>query len=189
MTINLVKRKYGIPAGFLFFLLRLVYGRGVSLWKLKVLETVTRALYQTWEQVAMAAMTHTYIWPDIARRVFKLVNESKARQESEQQHLLILEEMLQKKEVHRNIFLYRLTPQILAFFYHHLGWILYLFNPALSYSLIIDLEDYAEHGYLEFVRDHPQLEQHAADLLRKIALDERLHKEESLARMESGDFS
>lgn len=187
--INLDKRKYGIPAGFLFFLLMLVYGRGASLSKLKALETITHVLYQTWEQVAMAAMTHTYIWPDFARRVFKLVNESKARQESERQHLLILEEMLQKSRIQQNIFLHDLISQILASFYHYWSWVVCILKPVWAYRLMIDLEDCAEHAYLEFVRDHPQLEQHAVDLLRKIALDERLHKEESLARMESGDFS
>ena len=77
-------------------------------------------------------------------------------------------------------------------------------DPRLSYALNADFEDHAEHEYMEFVRDHPELEfrefdsefksdygdlKNIADVLRQIGLDERHHKLESLARIDAPRFS
>ena len=79
-----------------------------------------------------------------------------------------------------------------------------MIQPAWSYGLNADFEDHAEHEYMEFVRDNPAFEKEAfqsifesdygsfktlADLLRRIGLDERQHKEESVARIENARFS
>ncbi|MEK7746547.1 MAG: alternative oxidase, partial [Elusimicrobiota bacterium] len=172
--------------------------------KFKVLEVVARVPYQSWEHVAYIAMTHTYGTPGFARRVFDFVKESRAQQDNEQWHLLILEEMTQKKGIREGFLLYRLLPQFIAFFYYHVSWALYVVDPSWSYALNADFEDHAEHEYMEFVRENPSFEREpfdsefagdygrfksAADLLRNIGLDERLHKEESLARIEKARFS
>ncbi len=117
---------------------------------------------------------------------------------------MILEEMVLKKNIREDFFMYRIIPQIIAFFYYHISWILYVIQPALSYSLNADFEDHAEHEYMEFVDEHPELERESfesdfkedygdfksvAGLFRRIALDERMHKEESLNRMKQPRFS
>ena len=99
---------------------------------------------------------------------------------------------------------YRLLPQVIAFFYYHVSWLLYVIRPRLSYELNAHFEDHAEHEYMEFVHENPELEAHPfesvfeadygsfasrADLFRRIGLDEREHKEESLARMETPRFA
>jgi len=203
-TLGAPRRHYGLLARTLFFGMDLVYGRARTLKKFTVLEVIARVPYQAWEHVAYVAMTHTYRTPGFARRVFEFIKESRAQQDNEQWHLLILEEWLQKDGVRESFLLYRVAPQIVAFFYYHVSWLLYVIDPKLSYALNADFEDHAEHEYMEFVRDHPELEERPfesefkadygnlatlADVLRRIGLDERHHKDESLARIAAPRFS
>ncbi|MBP9864854.1 MAG: hypothetical protein KBC91_00475 [Candidatus Omnitrophica bacterium] len=203
-TLAAPRRPYGLLAKILFIIMDVCYGRRATLSKFKVLEVIARVPYQAWEQVSYIAMTHTYAKPGFARRVFDFVKESRAQQDNEQWHLLILEEMVQKQGIRENFFLFRIAPQFIALFYYHISWLLYVLNPAWSYGLNADFEDHAEHEYMEFVRDHPELEREGhesafkqeygdfgsvADLFRNIALDERHHKEESLNRISNPRFS
>lgn len=203
-TLETPRRRYGVLARLLFISMDIIYGRARSLSKFKVLEVIARVPYQAWEHVAYIAMTHTYRTPGFARRIFEFVKESRAQQDNEQWHLLILEEMVQKKGIQEGFFLYRLLPQFIAFFYYHVSWLLYVIKPARSYALNVDFEDHAEHEYMEFVQESPALGQEAfesdfkrdygefrtvADLFRNIGLDERLHKEESLARIKNARFA
>ena len=204
-TLGSPRRPYGLLARVLFLGMDLVYGRARTLRKFTVLEVIARVPYQAWEQVAYVAMTHTYRKPDFARRVFEFVKESRMQQDNEQWHLLILEEMIQKEGLPESFLLYRLAPQLVAFFYYHVSWLLYAVDPKLSYALNADFEDHAEHEYMEFVREHPELERRpfdsefkadydetlstVADLFRRIGLDERHHKDESLARIAAPRFS
>jgi hypothetical protein len=181
----------------------LVYGRRRSLSKFKVLEIVARVPYQAWEHVAYVAMTHKHGEPNFARRIFEFVSESRAQQDNEQWHLLILEEMI-ARDRHEGFLRFRLLPQLIAFAYYHVSWLLYVLNPGWSYRLNAHFEDHAEHEYMEYVAEHPELEgepfestfeadygsyRSQADLFRRIGLDEREHKEESLARMERPRFA
>ncbi|MCG3205835.1 MAG: hypothetical protein KCHDKBKB_02558 [Elusimicrobia bacterium] len=197
-TLNSSRRPYGFLAKILFTGMDLVYGKERTLSKFKVLEVIARVPYQSWEHVAYIAMTHTYAKPGFARRIFEFVVESRRQQDNEQWHLLILEEMVQKRKGKENVILHRVVPQVIAFVYYHISWFLYVIQPRLSYELNADFEDHAEHEYMEYVRENPELErqpfeseftadygwfENEADLFRQIALDERHHKEESLERM------
>jgi ubiquinol oxidase len=203
VTLAAPRRRYGLLASLLFGFMDLVYGRRRTLSKFKVLEVIARVPYQSWEHVAYIAMTHTYKTPGFARRIFDFIAESRAQQDNEQWHLLILEEMTQKKAIRENFFLYLVVPQFAAFFYYHVSWLLYVLKPTWSYGLNADFEDHAEHEYMLFVQENPPLEtepfdsefkadygdfEHVADLFRNIGLDERHHKDESLARMDGARF-
>ncbi len=203
-TLTAPHRRYGFFAQALFLFMTVAYGKKRSIRKFKVLEVVARVPYQAWENVAYIAITHTYAQPDFARRIFEFVRESRAQQDNEQWHLLILEEMVHARGIHENFFLYRIIPQILAFFYYHLSWILYVLEPAWSYALNADLEDHAEHEYMEFAQEHPKMEKELfesefekdyghfnslADLFRQIGYDERIHKLESESHIEHARFS
>ncbi len=203
ITLGSPRRKYGLLARFLFIWMDLFYGKRRTLSKFKVLEVIARVPYQSWEHVAYIAMTHTYAAPRFARRIFDFIRESRAQQDNEQWHLLILEEMTQKKAVRENFFFYLILPQFMAFFYYHVSWLLYVMKPAWSYGLNADFEDHAEHEYMHFVKENPAFEnesfeseftedygrfQSVADLFRNIGLDERHHKEESLARIDNARF-
>ncbi len=202
-TLGSARRPYGIFARMLFGTMDLIYGTRRSYSKFKVLEVVARVPYQAWEQVAYVALTHKHGEPSFARRIFEFVEEARHQQDNEQWHLLILEELVQKKGIREGFLRFRLFPQVLAFTYYHLSWLLYVIRPALSYRLNADFEDHAEHEYMAFVAENPSFNQepwesdfkadygqHAslADLFRQIGLDERQHKEESLQHMESPRF-
>ena len=203
ITLETPRREYGLLARFLFLFMDVFYGRKRTLSKFKVLEVIARVPYQSWEHVAYIAMTHTYAMPNFARRVFDFIQESRHQQDNEQWHLLILEEMVQKKNIREGFFRYRVLPQFMAFFYYHISWLLYVMKPSWSYALNADFEDHAEHEYMEFVEENAHFDgEHfesdfeadygrfssVAELFRNIGLDERIHKQESLARIEKARF-
>ncbi len=202
-TLTSPRRRYGLLARALFIWMDLFYSRKRTLLKFKVLEVVARVPYQAWEHVAYIAMTHTYTKPGFARRIFEFVKEARDQQDNEQWHLLILEEMTQQKALKESFVLHRIMPQMVAFFFYHTSWLLYVIKPAWSYALNADFEDHAEHEYMEFVRENPHLEHEpfesvfkddygdfpsVADLFRRIGLDERMHKKESEDRIQHARF-
>src|SRR5687768_3290154 len=171
--------------------------------KFKVLEIIARVPYQAWENVAYVAMTHTHTDPGFARRIFDRIKETRIQQDNEQWHLLIIGELIAKKEIGENLFLHGFIPQVIAFFYYHISWILYVIRPQWSYLLNAYFEDHAEHEYMEYVTENPDLEAEPfdsifaadygqfaslADLFRQIGYDERVHKLESLARVDDARF-
>lgn len=203
-TLRASRRRYGLLARALFLGMDLFYGRKRTLSKFKVLEIIARVPYQAWEHVAYIAMTHRFSQPNLARRIFEFVQESRHQQDNEQWHLLILEEMIQKKKIRENFLLFSLLPQFIAFFYYHVSWMLYVIKPELSYRLNADFEDHAEHEYMNYVATHPALENEnfesdfkkeygdfasVADLFRQIGLDERMHKIESEKHLTSARFA
>ena len=197
------RRRYGLAARLLFALLDAIYGRSRTLSKFKVLELVARVPYQSWEQVAYIAITHTYERTGLARRIYDRVQESRAQQDNEQWHLLILEERIARQGTREGWLRFRVIPQLLAFVYYQLSWLLYVTHPAWSYRLNADFEDHAEHEYMTLVTEHPEWENEpfdsdfaadyadiatVADLFRQIGYDERVHKEESLTLMREPRF-
>ncbi|MGH7797204.1 MAG: alternative oxidase [Candidatus Binatia bacterium] len=202
-TRALPRMRYGFLARLLFVSMDLLYGRKKTLSKFKVLEIIARVPYQAWENVAYVAMTHTHGDPGFARRIFDRVKESRIQQDNEQWHLLIIGELASKRGIDENLFLHGFIPQVIALFYYHLSWILYVIRPKWSYLLNAYFEDHAEHEYMEYVAENPDLEakpfdsmfveeygQFAslADTFRQIGYDERVHKLESLARVDAARF-
>lgn len=202
-TLDAPQRPHGRLAGTLFRTLDLVYGPASTLSKFVVLELVARVPYQAWENVGYVAISHTATSPRFARRIFDYVRESRAQQDNEQWHLLILQELVGQPQGLRGWFLYRAFPQLLAFFYYHVSWLLYVLLPRWSYELNADFEDHAERTYMRYVHDHAEVDVWAwdsafardygayasvGDVLRRIALDERIHRDESLARIAEARF-
>lgn len=203
VTLGSPRMRYGILARLLFIMMDLVYGRKKTFSKFKVLELVARVPYQSWENVAYIAITHMYADRDFARRVFDRVKEAREAQDNEMWHLLILEELTHARGIKENILLYRILPQVIAFTYYHICWLLYVIKPSWSYLLNAQFEDHAEHEYMEFVVENPQLESESfkslfeedyassesvADIFRQIGHDERMHKEESLEAIATARF-
>jgi ubiquinol oxidase len=204
LTLATPRRRYGLGAKLLFLTVNTVYGKKRTLSKFKIIELVARVPYQAWEQVAYIAITHTHRTPALARRVFDRVSESRAQEDNEQWHLLILEEMITEQGTKEGRFKFGVVPQLLAFVYYQLSLLLYVLHPAWSYRLNADFEDHAEHEYAHLVEEHPEWEHvpflsdfatdyasvdSVADLFRQIGYDERVHKEESLVAMTQPRFS
>ncbi len=195
--------RYSLLAKLLFLPMDLLYGRKGDLRKFHVLEVVARVPYQAWENVAYVAITHSHAAPRFARRIFDFVVEARRQQDNEQWHLFVLEELIRERGLKQGLLRYRLFPQIMAFGFYHLSWLLYAIKPKWSYKLNAEFEDHAEREYMRFVAENPELDDEphhspfcgeyghfdsVADLLRRIALDEREHKEESLARLDAPRF-
>jgi ubiquinol oxidase len=194
-TIGSARRDYGLIARSLFIGMDLLYGRRRRLEKFVVLELVARVPYQTWEHAAYLSITRHSRETRRARQIYERVRRSRSQQDNEQWHLFIIEDMLEHRGGRVGWLRFRLLPQVIAFSYHLVSWLLYVVRPAWSYKLNADFEDHAEHEYMTFVAEHPELESEScsctvasdygcattfADVLRQIALDERNHKNESL---------
>lgn len=203
-TLARPRRRYGVAARILFGVMDLVYGRGRSLSKFKVLELVARVPYQSWEQVAYIAITHIHSRTDLARRIHDRVTESRAQQDNEQWHLLILEELIADEGVRESRLKYFWLPQLISLTYYQVSWLMFVIRPTWSYRLNADFEDHAEHEYMALVGEHPEWESvpfdsqfadeyghfHSrADLFRQIGHDERVHMEESVRHMAEPRFN
>jgi hypothetical protein len=201
-TLRTPRRRYGLGGRTLFWLMDTIYGQERRLEKFRVLELVARVPYQAWEHVAYVAITHTARQPGFARRIFDRVRVARWEQDNEQWHLLILEELTAGER--RGVIRGNVVPQVLAFFYYQLSWLLYVVRPRWSYRLNADFEDHAEHEYALLVQEHPEWEDvtyqgefaedfgrfdSMADLFRQIGYDERLHKLESEHNMGEPRFS
>jgi hypothetical protein len=203
-TLAAPRLTYGLLAKMLFLTMDVLYGRGRSWNKFKVLEIIARVPYQAWEQVAYIAITHSYEHRDFARRVYERVQEARHQQDNEQWHLLLLEEWIHRNGIEEGFIRHRLMPQIIAFVYYHVSWFLYVIKPEWSYRLNVEFESHAEREYMLFAQEHPELESvpfesafkkdygdfaTMADLLRQIGYDERVHKEESMAKAGMARFA
>jgi demethoxyubiquinone hydroxylase (CLK1/Coq7/Cat5 family) len=195
VTLASPRRRYGIPARLLFKLMDLMYGRERSLEKFKVLEIVARVPYQSWEVVSYIAITHMYPDKAFATEMFDRVKLARDAQDNEQYHLLILEDLLQQRRRGAGWFKRRVLPQVLAVPYYYTTWLMTALRPRWAFSLNADFEEHAEHEYMTFVAEHPDLDTQPVhsmfldeyghfdslgDLLRNIGLDERHHKQDSL---------
>lgn len=194
-TLGAPKRRYSLAARVLFAGMDVIYGRKRTLSKFKVLELIARVPYQTWEQVAYVAVTHTHRRTDLARRIHERILDARGQQDNELLHLLILEERIARSGNHESRLKFFWLPQAIAYAYYQWSWMLYVVRPAWSHRLNADFEDHAEREYMQLVAEHPEWESEPfesafcedyghfdslADMFRQIGHDERFHKQESI---------
>jgi ubiquinol oxidase len=180
-----------------------VYGKPRTLSKFKVLELVARVPYQAWEQVAFIAITHIHTRTGMARRIHDRVATSRAQQDNEMLHLLIIEDLIARSGLSQPRIKFFWLPQAIAFVYYQLSWLLFVVHPRWSYRLNADFEAHAQHEYMAMVAEHPEWEGTSfdsefdddfghfaslADLFRQIGHDERVHKIESEDLMKKPRF-
>ena len=197
-TLDAPRLRYSLLARALFTAMDLAYGRARTIVKFTMLEFIARVPYQAWERMGYLALARYRGRSALARRVFERIVESRADQDNEQWHLLILQDLVQRRGLRQSFLLHRLAPWLIAFFYYHVSWLLFVIRPDWSYRLNADFEDHAEHEYMAYVAEHPELETQPdpgtyaaqygqygslADLLRQIGHDERTHKQDSLTNM------
>lgn len=196
-TLASPRLSYDLFSRLMFLTINLLYGRRRSLEKFLVLEQLARIPYQAWERLAQRAIARTEGRSELARKVMERVAEARAQQDNEQLHLLVLEELIaRQRTAPLGRIRYRLLPRLLAGPWHTFSWLLHLVRPVWSYQLNARFEDHAEHEYMAYVAEHPELERQPADLtiaaaqapfatvadvLRQIGHDERVHKLASLA--------
>jgi Alternative oxidase len=197
-TLDAPRLSYSILARALFTLMDLAYGRRRTIVKFTMLEFIARVPYQAWERIGYLALARHRRRSALATRVFERIVQTRAEQDNEQWHLLILQDLVQRRGLRQSFLMHRLAPWLIAFCYYHVSWLLFLIRPEWSYRLNADFEDHAEHEYMAYVAEHPELETQPergtyaaeygrygslADLFRQIGYDERIHKLDSLANM------
>src|SRR5262249_56734776 len=110
-------------------------------------ETVARFPYQAGERAAYMALTRAHRRTRLARRIFDRVVQTRAQQDNEQWHLLIMEELAQRRGLAQSFVRFRLLPQLMAIGFYHLSWLLYVLWPAASHRLHPAFEDHPQHTH------------------------------------------
>ena len=198
VTLDTPPRRYGADARLQFWLEDLVFGKARTLSKFRARELVARSPYQSWEQAAYLVVGKIRDRSARARRLYDSLTETRAEQDNEAWHVLILEEVIAASGVRESRLRFGLMPQLIAFAVYQEFWLLRVLNPAWGYRLNADIEDHAEHEYAALIAEHPEWEddpfhsvvaddyaayESLADLFRQIGSDEGVHKEMSLVRM------
>jgi rubrerythrin len=191
--------EYALISNILFKSMDFFYGEETSLSKLKVLELIARIPYQSWEHNFFVWLTHKYGEAKYVERALEELQLSRSAMDNEQWHLFILADLINQLKIKENFILHVALPQVIAFTYFYVIMLVHFIKPEWSYKLNADFEDHAEHTYKKFITDNPQFKEqkvnsiyfkyyghsdNLAELLYKIAEDERHHKEESLAMIE-----
>jgi hypothetical protein len=202
-TLDAPRLRYGILARVLFKATDLAYGKERTVVKFTMLEYIARVPYQAWERIGYLALARHRRRSELAKRVFDRIEVTRAEQDNEQWHLLIMQDLVQRRGGRQSFLLHRLAPWLIAFCYYHVSWLLFLIRPESSYQLNADFEDHAEHEYMAYVAEHPELDAEPdpgsyagqygrcdslADLFRQIGHDERIHKLDSLTSMRAPRF-
>ncbi|MCG5211649.1 alternative oxidase [Streptosporangium soli] len=202
-TLASPRMRYGLLAKMMFLPVDLFYGKQGSYTKFAMLEIIARVPYQAWERMGYWAVHRHHGRSALARRVMDRIVEARSDQDNEQFHLLIMQDLVQRDGHRQNWLLHKAAPWLIAFFYYHVSWLMFLVKPEWSYRLNAEFEDHAEHEYMNFVAQHPELEfqpdpgtyaaeygryASVADLLRQIGHDERVHKLDSLVNLSAPRF-
>jgi hypothetical protein len=202
-TLDAPRLRYGILSRALFRMTDLAYGPERGIVKFAMLEFIARVPYQAWERVGYLALARYRRRSALARRVFERIVQTRAEQDNEQWHLLILQDLAQRRGLRQPFLRHRLAPWLVALCYYQVSWLLLVIRPQASYRLNAEFEDHAEHEYMAYVAEHPELEAQLdpgtyaaeygrygslADLFRQIGHDERMHKLDSLASMSAPRF-
>ncbi len=197
-TLDAPRLYYSLLARLLFRATDLAYGAEPGIVKFTMLEYIARVPYQAWERVGYLVLARHRGHSELATRVFDRIVTTRAEQDNEQWHLLIMQDLVQRRGLRQSLLLHRLAPWLIAFFYYHVSWLLLVIRPQASYRLNAAFEDHAEHEYMAYVAAHSELERQPdpgtyaaqygryaslADLFRQIGYDERVHKLDSLAAM------
>ena len=152
VTLDTPRRRPGLNAP-LFLIMDVVYGEARTLEKFRVLELVARCRTRRGRTLPTSRSRTPPASPGSPAEC-STGCVSRWEQDNEQWHLLILEELTADAPRHPWVN-GRLLPQVLAFGYYQLSWMMYSIRPAWSYRLNADFEDHAEHEYALLVAEHP----------------------------------
>ncbi|MCK5073743.1 MAG: hypothetical protein KAQ98_09985 [Bacteriovoracaceae bacterium] len=202
-TLKSQRMNYGLFARLLFFMMDVFYGKKRTLVKFRILELLARIPYQAWEQGAYCDITRKYENTGRAYKIHQFLKKTREQQDNELWHLLILEELIQNMNIKENYIYHGIFPQLAAFMYYIASWLIYKINPRISFTFNAWFEDHAEHEYMLFTKENPQFDQMEfdstfksvygdyktyGDVFRRIGVDERKHKKESLEYLEHFDL-
>jgi len=194
-TLDRPRMKYTPMARFFFESMDFIYGKQLTMPKIKLIEILARIPYHAWEIKAYWRLTFGYHDEKIRREGLDLVKLGRLSQDNEFWHLIIAVEKIREDGIKESGFWFQFMPRVMALGYALFARLLATFNLKGAFLFNAMFEDHAEHEYAQFVKDHPELDQqpmksdlvrqfgsHATwgDVFRHIGLDERFHRNESL---------
>ncbi|MBP7830775.1 MAG: hypothetical protein KA248_12755 [Kiritimatiellae bacterium] len=194
-TLARPRMEYKTMARLLFWGMDFFYGKALTLRKVQVLEILARIPYQAWEIRQYLRLTHLYEDRESVEKGRKITAWARDAQDNEFWHLLVINERMKQTGFQKNWFWDHFLPRVAAFKYRLFSRLLSLVNIKAAFDLNAQFEDHAEHEYMRFVQDHPELDQEKVDhpivrehgncetwgdVFRRIGLDEREHMNNSL---------
>lgn len=206
-TLARPRMKYGFLANLLFFSMDLMYGKKTTYPKVKFLETLARIPYQSWE-IKQYRRVITCIGNEKKRKKAEdIIKWSREAHDNEYWHLLVASEKIRQDKVKDGWFRYHFIPPLVVLKYTFFSRMLAFISIKSAWKLNAEFEDHAEHTFMQFVKDNPQLEDEQvesevvqdgrgsdsgrysswADVFRRMGLDERDHMNESLKLIDKGD--
>jgi ubiquinol oxidase len=196
-TLSRPPRPYGFLARLLFLGMDLFYGKEMTLGKTRFLEVLARIPYQAWEIGQYRKLNRKYSDPAYVERSEDLIGWGREAQDSEFWHLEVVNEKMKRDGVRPKWFKDRFAPSVAAFKYNLLCRVLAFLSLKAALKLNADLEDHAEHEYMNYVKSHPELDEQPVeeavvkkygdfktwgDVFRRLGLEERDHMNNSLKR-------
>jgi len=194
-TLARPRMPYTSLARMLFWGMDIFYGKELTLRKVQVLEILARIPYQAWEIRQYLALTRLYENREAVQKGKAITEWAREAQDNEFWHLLVIDERMRQLGLRKHWFWDHLLPRIAAFKYRIFSRLLARFNIQRAFFMNAEFEDHAEHEYMQFVKDHPELDQEKVesavarehgqaetwgDVFRRIGLDERDHMNNSL---------
>ncbi len=194
-TLSRPRMTYTFMARFFFAFMDFVYGKKLTVPKIKLIEILARIPYHAWEIKAYWRLTFGYADEKIRREGQELVKLGRLSQDNEYWHLIIAVEKIKEDDIKQSGFWYTFMPKLFALSYSVFARTLATISLKQSFYFNAMFEDHAEHEYANFVKNHPELDSQPikselvkqfggydnwGDVFRKIGLDERAHKNNSL---------
>ncbi len=181
-----------------------LYGAKSSLQKFKVLEILARYPYWAWENGCYLRLSRLFAKKDKASEenialLHNIISLGREAQDNEQYHMFLLDSIIRQKGIKLGFIRYVVLPRIMGYIYYYLTRIIYFFSPVASFQMNAAFESHAEYEYMKMAKENPQWDNEPVDsvyfkyyprqktlndLIRRIALDERDHKNSSLEEIE-----
>ena len=182
--------KYSLMAKIFFLTMDILTGKKTTIAKAKLIETLASIPYRTWELIQYFKLTSNYKKTNMVSELKSLVKWSRAAQDNEYWHLIVLHEKMREDNIKDPWYLFNPLPYMMVLSYVLLTKMMAFFSPKRAYLFNAEFEDHAEHVYAEFINDHPELDEQPltnllvkeyadvktwGDIIRRIGLDEREH--------------
>jgi len=187
---------YSLIARFFFLAMDLATGRKITLAKTKLLEILASIPYRGWEALHYARLTRGYKNRSFVQLSCEIIAWARTAQDNEYRHLLIINEKMKDEGLRDPWYLFPPLTFFMVWSYILLARLLAFFSYRRALLFNAEFEDHAEHVYARFVEEHPEWQAQPvknalvaeytaaetwADVFRRIALDERDHRNTSFA--------
>lgn len=181
-------------ARFFFAIFDLLAGKRTTLHKLHLLEKLASVPYRAWERRMLLRLPRLAGDGEQRRRIQDFIDWARAAQVNEHGHSLVLQALIAEERERRPWYHAAGTARALCLSYRFFAWTLARLSLRRALSFNAEFEAHAERTYTRFAADHPEWEARPlagalarefgavagwAGLLRRIALDERGHRERS----------